>query len=191
MDTTIILLAGQYVKGDPSKPLHLCNLYGSKEAGAKLGEMLKMGSSKPWKEAMEVMTGQPEMSTDAMREYFLPLENWLKKENKKNGVRVGWDHDDNSVMCSDQTSTTSQTGQNTSKIVMPREIPIFTYILSILGFPGLSQLCHTFCKKLVVGINNLSLKKNMSTNKTAKKIKSFRHSHADMSCDTHDTIVTP
>ena len=117
MDTTIILLAGQYVKGDPSKPLHLCNLYGSKEAGAKLGEMLKMGSSKPWKEAMEVMTGQPEMSTDAMREYFLPLEKWLKKENKKNGVRVGWDHDDNSVMCSDQTSTTSQTGQNTRKIV--------------------------------------------------------------------------
>ena len=53
---------------------------------------------------MEVMTGQPDMSTDAMREYFLPLEKWLKKENKKNGVRVGWDHDDSKVMCSDQTT---------------------------------------------------------------------------------------
>ena len=93
--------AGQYVKGDPSKPLHQCNLYGSKRAGEKLGEMLKMGSSRPWKEAMEVMTGKPEMSTDAMREFFLPLEKWLKKENKKNGVRVGWDHDDSSVMCSE------------------------------------------------------------------------------------------
>ena len=55
-------------------------------------------------QAMEGMTGQPDMSTDAMREYFLPLEKWLKKENKKNGVRVGWDHDDSKVMCSDQTS---------------------------------------------------------------------------------------
>ena len=102
------------MKGDPSKPLHLCNLYGSKEAGAKLGEMLKMGKSKPWKEAMEVMTGQPDMSTDAIREYFLPLEKWLKKENKKNGVRVGWDHDDSKVMCSDQTSgqTTDQTSSS-------------------------------------------------------------------------------
>ena len=136
MDTLIVPLAGQYVKGDPSKPLHLCNLYGSKEAGAKLGDMLKMGASRPWKEAMEVMTGQPDMSTDAIREYFLPLEKWLKKENKKNGVRVGWDHDDSSVMCSDQTyttsqttdqpSTTSQTGQNT--LIHAK---FFTYILTI------------------------------------------------------------
>ena len=42
--------AGQYVKGDPSKPLHQCNLYGSKEAGAKLGEMLKIGTSRHWTE---------------------------------------------------------------------------------------------------------------------------------------------
>ena len=44
--------AGQYVKGDPSKPLHQCSLYGSKEAGAKLGEMLKMGTSRHWKEVI-------------------------------------------------------------------------------------------------------------------------------------------
>ena len=80
---------------------------------------------------MEVMTGQPDMSTDALREYFLPLEKWLKKENKKNRVRVGWDHDDSSVMCSDQTSSTSQTGQNTRKILKYRERPIFTYIHTI------------------------------------------------------------
>ena len=62
------------------------------------------------------MTGHPDMSTDALREYFLPLEKWLKKENKKNGVRVGWDHDDSKVMCSDQTSneTTDQTSNETT-----------------------------------------------------------------------------
>ena len=83
------------------------------------------------------MTGQPDMSTDALREFFLPLEKWLKKENKKNGVRVGWDHDDSKVMCSDQTSghttdqpsTTSQTGQNTCNIVKPKK-DLSTYYCS-------------------------------------------------------------
>ena len=43
---------------------------GNKEAGRKLVDMLKLGSSLPWKEVMEVMTGEPRMSTDAFREYF-------------------------------------------------------------------------------------------------------------------------
>ena len=62
------------------------------------------------------MTGQPDMSTDALREFFLPLEKWLKKENKRNGVKVGWDHDDSKVMCSDQTSneTTDQPSSETT-----------------------------------------------------------------------------
>ena len=87
------------MKGDPNKPLHQCNFYGSYEAGNKLKEMLKLGSSKPWKEAMAVMTGEPRMNTDALREYFTPLEAWLKKENQKNGVKVGWNHDDNDILC--------------------------------------------------------------------------------------------
>ena len=43
---------------------------------------------RPWKEAMLTLTGQPDMNTDALREYFLPLENFLKKENRKNNVQV-------------------------------------------------------------------------------------------------------
>ena len=62
-------------------------------------KMEVLGASKPWKEAMTVMTGEPRMNTDALREYFSPLENWLKEENKKNGVTVGWDHDDNQILC--------------------------------------------------------------------------------------------
>ena len=69
------------------------------EAGNKLKEMLVLGASRPWKEAMEVMTGEPEMDTDAIREYFAPLELWLRVENKKNGVTVGWEHSDDKVMC--------------------------------------------------------------------------------------------
>ena len=61
--------------------------------------MLTLGASRPWKEAMKVMTGEPKMDTDAIREYFAPLELWLRVENKKNGVTVGWEHSNAEVMC--------------------------------------------------------------------------------------------
>ena len=69
-------------------------------AGEKLLSMLKIGASKPWKEAMEVMTGEPKMDTAAIREYFKPLEEWLKEENKKSGVTVGWKDKPVNEMCS-------------------------------------------------------------------------------------------
>ena len=62
-------------------------------------EMLSLGASRPWRDAMEKMTGQREMSTGAIREYFQPLESWLTQENKKNGVTVGWGQTDLDQMC--------------------------------------------------------------------------------------------
>ena len=50
--------------------------------------MLELGSSKPWPEAMELMTGQRSMSAEALMEYFQPLTDWLKEQNK--GHPVGW-----------------------------------------------------------------------------------------------------
>lgn len=61
--------------------------------------MLKLGASLPWKEVIEVMTGKPEMDTAAFREYFRPLEDWLKEENRRNGVRVGWEVKDYEKFC--------------------------------------------------------------------------------------------
>ena len=72
---------------------------GSKEAGKALFEMLKLGSSLPWKEVIEVLTGEPGMRTEAFREYFRPLEKWLIKENRKNGVKVGWKVPDHDLHC--------------------------------------------------------------------------------------------
>ena len=83
-----MIILGKYVKGDPAKPLHQCNFYGSYEAGDKLREMIKLGASKPWKEVMRVMTGEPKMDTNAIRAYFEPLEAWLKAENQRNGITV-------------------------------------------------------------------------------------------------------
>jgi len=96
---SICLESGEYVPGDKSKPLHRCNFYGSKAAGDKMREMLKLGASKPWKEAMRTMTGKPDMDSSALREYFAPLEEWLKEENKKNGVQVNWGNFEMGQVC--------------------------------------------------------------------------------------------
>ena len=69
-------------------PLHRCSFYGNKEVGAKLNQMLVMGASKPWPDALEVFTGSREISGKPMLEYFAPLQAWLKEQNK--GKQCGW-----------------------------------------------------------------------------------------------------
>lgn len=64
-------------------PLHQCSIAGNKQAGAKLQKMLAMGASKPWPDALEVMTGQREVDATAVLEYFAPLKTWLDAENKR------------------------------------------------------------------------------------------------------------
>lgn len=53
--------------------------------------MLKLGSSKPWFDAMELLTGQKEMDAGPLLNYFSPLYEWLQKENKKTGEYLGWE----------------------------------------------------------------------------------------------------
>ena len=69
-------------------PLNRCSVYGSKEAGARLNAMLAMGQSKPWPEALKVMTGSDKADASAIVEYFQPLLDWLKEQNK--GEKEGW-----------------------------------------------------------------------------------------------------
>nr|XP_048686115.1 angiotensin-converting enzyme isoform X2 [Caretta caretta] len=71
-------------------PLHKCDIYQSKEAGTLLANAMKLGYSKPWPEAMQLITGQPTMSADALMTYFKPLTDWLIQENTKNGETLGW-----------------------------------------------------------------------------------------------------
>ena len=69
-------------------PLHECSIYDNKAAGKKLGDMLAMGQSKPWPEAMKALTGQRGMDGSAIIDYFAPLNAWLKSENE--GQQCGW-----------------------------------------------------------------------------------------------------
>jgi peptidyl-dipeptidase A len=64
-------------------PLYRCSIYGNKKAGAKFQQMLAMGTSKPWPEALKAITGSDKMDATAMLDYFAPLKDWLDAQNKQ------------------------------------------------------------------------------------------------------------
>ena len=84
---------------------------------------MSLGASKPWRDVMEFMTGQREMDAAPMIEYFKPLMDWLKEENEKNNVKIGWTVKDHGHYCE---SSAIQIGLN--------------YIPSIIG---LLNVLHT------------------------------------------------
>ncbi len=69
-------------------PLHRCSIYESKAAGEKLNAMLSLGESKPWPDALAVMTGTRQMDASAILDYFAPLNAWLDQQIK--GTQTGW-----------------------------------------------------------------------------------------------------
>ena len=69
-------------------PLNRCSFYGSQAAGDKLHAMLALGQSKPWPEALKAMTGEDRADASAIIEYFQPLIDWLKQQNR--GEKTGW-----------------------------------------------------------------------------------------------------
>ncbi len=69
-------------------PLHTCSIYGNTEAGRRVNEMMEMGMSRPWPDALEVLTGQRRMDATAIIDYFKPLLDWLKQQNKD--ATCGW-----------------------------------------------------------------------------------------------------
>ena len=69
-------------------PLYECSIYGNKDAGRAYREMLALGRSRPWQDALEKLTGQRQMDASALVEYFQPLMQWLDERNR--GRECGW-----------------------------------------------------------------------------------------------------
>ncbi|MDD8058316.1 M2 family metallopeptidase [Shewanella metallivivens] len=77
------------IAGDTG-PVHRCSIYGNEAAGAKLNQMLEMGSSQPWPEALNVVTGTKQMDANAVLDYFAPLQVWLNEQNTEANRQCGW-----------------------------------------------------------------------------------------------------
>lgn len=70
-------------------PLHTCSIYGNQEAGKKMIDMLRLGASKPWPEALQVISGETKMDATAIIDYYKPLITWLDQQNE--GEECGWE----------------------------------------------------------------------------------------------------
>ncbi|MCH8031761.1 MAG: M2 family metallopeptidase, partial [Bacteroidetes bacterium] len=62
--------------------------FGNEVAGERLKAMMQMGAGRPWPEALEALTGSPEMDATAILDYFAPLSTWLDEQNE--GRSCGW-----------------------------------------------------------------------------------------------------
>lgn len=93
----LCLASKRYIPDDPNFPLHNCDFYEQESAGTLIKDLMKLGSTKHWRDAMEMLTGERKLSGKAIMEYYAPLYEWLKEENKRNRVHVGWNA--NSRMC--------------------------------------------------------------------------------------------
>lgn len=83
-----------------------------------------MGASRPWMDAMEALTGQREMSTRPLLNYFRPLQEWLEKENSRNREFIGWQI---SPSKSDDTPSASALASPLPKLIMLISVLIYMF----------------------------------------------------------------
>ncbi|KAH3692651.1 hypothetical protein DPMN_193805 [Dreissena polymorpha] len=79
-----------------TRPLHRCDIYKNTIAGDRLKEMLQMGSSEQWGEALFKLTRgtnaeNRKLSAAPLLAYFKPLQDWLTEENQKAKENATWD----------------------------------------------------------------------------------------------------
>ncbi|XP_054240174.1 angiotensin-converting enzyme 2 [Indicator indicator] len=74
-----------------SGPLHTCDITNSTAAGHRLRQLLELGRSKPWTQALESITGEKQMNATPLLHYFEPLYKWLQEANSAR--HIGWKTD--------------------------------------------------------------------------------------------------
>lgn len=55
--------------------------------------LMSKGASQPWQEVLEETLGEGRLDGSALREYFAPLEEWLRLESLRTNEYVGWNYD--------------------------------------------------------------------------------------------------
>lgn len=54
---------------------------------------MERGSSAPWSQILQETIGEGRLNGEALRDYFRPLEDWLRSENLRTGEYLGWSYD--------------------------------------------------------------------------------------------------
>ena len=88
-------------------------------------EMMQLGSSVPWQDAMEQIAGTRDMDSQPLVRYFQSLLDWLTEQNQ--GHSVGWDENCPNIPPS--------AGHNIPKISL-NVLLVTTFVFTILN-PGM------------------------------------------------------
>lgn len=51
---------------------------------------METGSSENWRDTLSLAIGENKLDGSALREFFQPLEEWLRNENLRTGQFIGW-----------------------------------------------------------------------------------------------------
>ena len=88
----LCLRTNEYQPSNAFKQLDHCDLANKKLAGKILSEMMSLGSSKPWREIIELLTPHetPKLTAAAFLEYFSALRTWISEDNLRKNLHVGW-----------------------------------------------------------------------------------------------------
>lgn len=98
-------------------------------------EMMAKGASQPWQEVLQEVLGEGRLDGSALREYFKPLEEWLRQENLRNQEFVGWMYDGDYCKHSIETANLQVIGGFYNRATNPRAslIPLlFIAILTVI-----------------------------------------------------------
>ncbi|XP_014281818.1 angiotensin-converting enzyme-like protein Ace3, partial [Halyomorpha halys] len=90
---SLCLAARRQAHTNPADPIHKCDIYRSSAAGDLLARIMAAGSSIPWQRLLYETTGEGKLDGRALRDFFAPLEDWLKNENLRTGEKVEWLYD--------------------------------------------------------------------------------------------------
>lgn len=88
ISTVILHQLHRYICQDILKQdVRSSNYYGNKSVGLYLDSILRLGGTRDWSRVIWEATGE-ELSSEAMLEYFAPLQTWLEEQNE--GREVGF-----------------------------------------------------------------------------------------------------
>ncbi|KAJ8931537.1 hypothetical protein NQ314_015539, partial [Rhamnusium bicolor] len=95
-------------------------------------QLMEKGSSQPWRDVLFQATGESRLDGSALREYFRPLEDWLRNENLRTGEFVGWLYDGDYCKQSIETAGLQVYGGFYNSCNIPRPL-ITLYLLLLLN----------------------------------------------------------
>lgn len=78
------------VEHGPTIDVHECDLWGAKNAGHALRNLLSAGQSQPWKEILKTTLGMNSISAQPLLRYYEPLNRWLDEMIERENIPIGW-----------------------------------------------------------------------------------------------------